>query len=137
MIRYYAREPPAAHKIKLIDIERVADHINRVSDKFLEIFDSIDKPSLASLVEALEASGAVFIRSVNCLQSGSLLEANKTIHEARKTITSCEELMKKLVNSNTSVKIVGAIIMILDSIKRVAEYGIGIAELAFNLHVAG
>jgi len=125
------------YRLAFRHIERVADHVYRVSEKFLEVMDSLDASISNPLVEVLEGAGSVFIRSVNSLQNGSLQEANKSIHEARKIINTCEDLIKKVVNSNMQAKIVGNIIIILDSIKRIAEYGVGIAELAFNLHISG
>ena len=115
-------------------IERVADHVNRIASKFFEAIDEIDEGLSGALAGALEGSGSVFTRAVNCLQSGSLQEANKAIHDARKLISTAEELMDKVVDSKLPARVVGPMIIIIDSMKRIAEYGIGISEIAFNLH---
>jgi len=115
-------------------IERVADHVNRIASKFFEAIDEIDEGLSGALAGALEGSGSVFTRAVNCLQSGSLQEANKAIHDARKVVSAAEELMDKVVASRLPARVVEPMIIIIDSIKRIAEYGIGISEIAFNLH---
>jgi hypothetical protein len=71
---------------------------------------------------------------VNCLQSGSLQEANKAIHDARREITVAEGLMGTLVGSKVSIQVIGSLVVVVDSIKRISEYGIGISELVFNLY---
>jgi hypothetical protein len=103
----------------------------------MEIDESEEDDALARrIVATLENAGGVLIRSVNCLQNGSLTEANKAIHDARKVGMAGEELMKEIANGKHKPKTIGAIIIIVDSTKRIAEYGIGIAELAFNVHIS-
>lgn len=123
------------YKLAFRHIERVADHVYRIADKFIESMDELQKPTISAMIMALEVSGNVFIRTVNCLQTGSLQEANRAIHEARKNIMVCEDLMRQIINGNYSAKTLSSSIIIIDSIKRIAEYSIGISELVFNLHV--
>lgn len=51
-------------------------------------------------------------------------------------IGTAEELMDRVVDSKLQARAIGAMIIIIDSIKRIGEYGIGILEIVFNLHVA-
>ncbi len=125
------------YRLAFRHLERVADHVYRIASKFMEINQDEEDDALAkAIVSTLENAGAVLIRAVNCLQNGSLIEANKAIHDARKVGIAGEELMKTAMNSGLQPKTVGAIIIIVDSTKRVAEYAIGIAELAFNVHIS-
>jgi hypothetical protein len=50
-------------------------------------------------------------------------------------IDIAEQLMDKVVDSKIPTRAIGAMIIIIESIKRISEYGIGISEIAFNLHV--
>lgn len=125
------------YRLAFRHLERVADHVYRIASKFMEIDESEGDEALSRrIVATLENAGEVLIRSVNCLQNGSLAEANKAIHDARKVGIAGEELMKEVVNGKHKPKTIGAIIIIVDSTKRIAEYGIGIAELAFNVHIS-
>jgi len=124
------------YRLAFRHIERVADHVYRIASKFMEVIDSIDVELATTIVSNIEIAGNVFIRSVNCLQNGSLTEANRAIHDARKVSASAEELMKRVIDSDLQTKVIGAMIIVMDSTHRIAEYGIGIAELAFNIHVS-
>jgi len=116
------------------NIERVADHVCRMAEKYLPIVDEVPKDLAKKYAETLESSGSVFIRSVNCLQSGSLQEANKSIHDSRRVLTHVEELMEALVNSDLSITAISNLVVVVGSMRRIAEYGIGISELVFNLY---
>lgn len=116
------------------NIERVADHVCRMAEKYLPALDEVPKELAKKYAEALESSGGVFIRSVNCLQSGSLQEANKAIHDSRRVLAHVEELMEALVNSDLSISAISNLVVVVGSMRRIAEYGIGISELVFNLY---
>jgi phosphate uptake regulator len=116
------------------NMERIADHVNRIASNFIGVMDDVDRDLGSSLASTLDGASAVFIRSVNCLQSGSLQEANKSIHDARKIIFSAEDLMNKIVELKMKAKTIGALIIVVDSIKRIADYSIGLSETAFDLH---
>lgn len=116
------------------NIERVADHVCRMAEKYLPAAGEVPKELAKKYAEALESAGSVFIRSVNCLQSGSLQEANKAIHDSRKVLTHVESLMEGLVNSDLPITVVGNLVVVVGSMRRIAEYGIGISELVFNLY---
>lgn len=122
------------YRLAFRHMERVADHINRIASNFLVVIDEVDRDLGTSFAEALDGASGVFIKSVNCLQSGSLQEANKSIHDARKAILSAEDLMSRVVELKMKTKTIGALIIVVDSIKRIAEYGIGLSEIAFDLH---
>jgi phosphate uptake regulator len=123
------------YRLACRNIERVADHVNRIVEKLLNSLDGVQEDLAESFASTLEMAGIVFIRSVNCLQSGSLQEANKAIHDARKAISNSEGLMVALMDSDMPVQIISNLVVAVDSIKRIAEYGIGISELVFNLYV--
>ncbi len=124
------------YRLAFRHIERVADHVYKIAGKFMEVVEGVDAELAASIINNIESAGSAFIRSVNCLQNGSLAEANKAIHDARKVSSSVEELMKRVVDGNLQTKVIGAMIIVMDSTNRIAEYAIGIAELAFNVHVS-
>jgi phosphate uptake regulator len=116
------------------NIERVADHVCRMAEKYLPVIEQVPKEIAKKYAEAIESSGSVFIRSVNCLQSGSLQEANKAIHDSRRVLTHIEGLMEALVNSDLSISAISNLVVVVGSMRRIAEYGIGISELVFNLY---
>lgn len=122
------------YRLAFRHIERVADHVQRIAANYLDAMNNVDKELAEALATNLDASGNVFLRSINCLQSGSLQEANKAIHDSRKVIATEEALMKQVMDEKLCARSVGELIIVIDSLKRIAEYGMGISEIAFNLH---
>jgi len=123
------------YRLAFRNMERVSDHVERISRHYITVLGSVGTDVAGALASGLEMSMNVFVRAVNCLQSGSLQEANKAIHDARKAAAQAEELIHRVIDKETDKKMIGAMIIITDSIKRIADYGIGIAEIAFNMHV--
>lgn len=122
------------YRLACRNVERVADHTTRVAAGFLDASAGLKRDLAERFASALDSAGNVFIRASNCLQSGSLQEANKAIHDARRAISEADELMACLMESGMGIKAVGSMVSVADSIKRIAEYGIGISELVFNLY---
>ncbi|MCS7097481.1 MAG: phosphate uptake regulator PhoU [Candidatus Methanomethyliaceae archaeon] len=120
------------YRIVFRHVERVADHMCKIATILLNLFDKLDDDHINVIRELLEGVGTIFVRSVNCIKTRNLLDANKVIHDARVIIKSSEDaltgnlLLKKEVNK---------LIIALDSIRRIAEYGIGISEIAFNMNI--
>jgi len=116
------------------NIERGADHVIRIAEKFLESLNDVPKDLAERFATVLDEAGSIFTRSVNCLQSGSLPEANKIIHDAKKIVSNADGLMVVLMGSSMSVQVVSNLVVVIDSMKRISEYGIGLAEITFNLY---
>ncbi len=122
------------YRIIFRHVERVADHVCKISTILLDLIDNIDNSSAMVIKELLEKTGTIFVRSVNCIKSNNLLDANRVIHDARSTVKSIEEVLEKF-SSGFSKEILGTLALILESAKRIAEYGIGISEIVFNISI--
>ncbi|MCX8181961.1 MAG: phosphate uptake regulator PhoU [Candidatus Methanomethyliaceae archaeon] len=122
------------YRIIFRHVERVADHVCKIATILLDLIDNIDNSSAIVIKELLEKAGAIFVKAVNCIKSNNLLDANKVIHDARLIVKSGEEALDKL-SINFSKENLGTAAVILDSIKRIAEYGIGISEIVFNIGI--
>lgn len=122
------------YRIIIRHVERVADHACKISTILLDLIDRIGNTSAMSIEENLEKAGNVFVRAVNCIKTKNLLDANRAIHDARLTIKSTERSLEQ-VSSAPSEGVLNTLVVIFDSIKRIAEYGIGISEIVFNLSI--
>lgn len=122
------------YRIIFRHVERVADHVCKISTILLDLIDKIDNNSTLVIKELLEKTGTIFVRSLNCLKSNNLLDANRVIHDARSTVKSIEEVLEKFGHSS-SKEVLGTLAVIFDSTKRIAEYGIGISEIVFNISI--
>lgn len=123
-----SRRETLEYRIIFRHVERVADHVCKIATILLNSIDKIDKNFAETIKELLEKAGSIFVRSINCIKSINLLDANKVIHDARNLVRYSEEL---LLNGKMDY-----LIVILESVKRIAEYGIGISEIVFNISVS-
>lgn len=122
------------YRIVFRHVERVADHVCKVATILLEMVDRIERDAATEVKTVLEKAGNVFVRSVNCIKSNNLLDANKVIHDARNVIRSVEEILEKFGKLPRGLNL-GPVALMLESVKRIAEYGIGISEIAFNISI--
>ncbi len=122
------------YRIAFRNVERVSDHTIRIASKLLEA-PEIDRSISEAMMQSLSEAGEIFIRSVNSLKNGSIQEASRVIHEARKAAVKEEELMRRLIEGTVPTKASASAIIVMDSIRRISEYGIGISELTFNMYV--
>ncbi|MGC8936912.1 MAG: PhoU domain-containing protein [Candidatus Methanomethylicaceae archaeon] len=121
------------YRIVFRHVERVADHVCKIATILLDMSDRIERDNATEIKTVLEKAANVFVRSVNCIKSNNLLDANKVIHDARNVIRSVEVILEKFGKLPNDFNL-GPIALMLESVKRIAEYGIGISEIAFNIN---
>src|SRR5207253_9727000 len=114
-------------------LERIADHATTIARMASEIesplpprlVEEISKPSYITLI--------VLEDSPNSLAKIDGSVANASIVSAQKIEKDAESVMDKLFDLRLNPKTVVAVRLALESLKRVAEYGEDIAEMAINL----
>lgn len=122
------------YRIIFRHVERVADHVCKIATIMLEMVNKIDESIAIEVKRVLEKTANIFVRSINCIKSNNLLDANKVIHDARTDIRSIEEILEKFGNMPSKGSL-GSLVIILESVKRIAEYAIGISEIVFNISI--
>lgn len=122
------------YRIAFRNVERVSDHTIRIASQLLDA-PEIEGNISEAIMQLLNEAGEIFMRSVNCLKNGSIQEASRVIHEARKAAAKEEELMRRLIEGALPTKAAASAIIVMDSIRRISEYGIGISELTFNIYI--
>lgn len=122
------------YRIIFRHVERVADHVCKIATIMLEMVNKIDESIAIEVKRVLEKTANIFVRSINCIKSNNLLDANKVIHDARTAIRSIEEILEKFGNMSSKGSL-GSLAIILESVKRIAEYAIGISEIVFNISI--
>lgn len=122
------------YKLVFRNLERIADHTVRVSSKFMEL-DASEGGVVEEILQQLNMASEIFVRAIVSFSNGSLQEANSAIHEARKLTAMEGELISRIMSQEASAKSAGSLMMIMDSIRRIVEYGIGISELVFNAYI--
>lgn len=115
------------------NVERVGDHAAMVSQNFLEMDDSIEEESLEMLKEINSLASSILQKAVNSLFEGDYESAEEVIEELQEIYDLEEEINSYLAQQNPSEVI--RIRLILESIRRIAEYGSDIAEIVLNLTI--
>lgn len=115
------------------NVERAGDHAASVARNVLEIEQPVDEEAIEMLREANSFSGNVFERAVNSLFDEEYEAAEDLIQESEEIYSLEEKINHFLTNDNPPEAI--RIRLMLESIRRIAEYGSDIAEIVLNLTV--
>jgi phosphate uptake regulator len=110
-------------------IERVGDHAVKIATNVLKMDAGIsaDDP----IFKMAELSLKVFERSIDSMQEEDLRAINKIVMDAKSVSQFGVSLESQDSGSSRSV----ALSMVLESLRRVAEYSADIAEVSINMNV--
>lgn len=115
-------------------IERVADHSCSISILAVEL-GNMKESLLEEFSKIAKDSKSVFEKSVNSLLRMDSYLAETAILEAKKVIDDERKLSEEILAPQMEGKEVATIKLILESIRRVAEYGTDISEITIDLNV--
>ena len=115
-------------------VERTADHAVVIAENVLmlkrpletELFEQIDSMSASAI--------SVFNEAIESLFKRDFQLANNTVQKAKQVALSEKELVKPILK-RTDVGEVSSLSLIIESIRRAAEYASDIAEIVLNLTV--
>lgn len=115
------------------NVERVGDHAASVARNSMEMENPIDEKSLEMLVEINELASKILKKSVKSLFEEDYGSAEEVIQSLQDIYELEEDINSYLVEESPPESI--RIRLILESIRRMAEYGSDIAEIVLNLTV--
>jgi phosphate uptake regulator len=115
-------------------IERTADHAVKIAENVLKIRKAPIKNILNKILEMSNFSDSVFQDAMKSLFTKNYKTADEVIGRA-KTITAMENEIAKSIFEATKTSEATYLRLILEDIKRVAEYASDIAETILNLTV--
>jgi len=124
------------YRLIIKSIERVADHAARIA----EIVSSLNLSRVSdSLVKSIsniaEKSHAIYQDAVNSLYKLNIEQANDSIMRVKELIGMEEVLAQKIFKLNLDAQTITGLRLILESLKRIAEYAADIAEIVINLAI--
>ncbi|MCP8322878.1 MAG: phosphate uptake regulator PhoU [Candidatus Methylarchaceae archaeon HK02M2] len=116
-------------------VERAADHAVYIS-KYFQTFDmDLSYEDFNEVIEMGSLSNTLFENAMRALFRFDLDLAHQTIGKVQ-TISKLEgEITEKLLTNEMDVKTILGLKLILESLRRIAEYGADIAEITLNLTV--
>jgi phosphate uptake regulator len=115
-------------------VERIADHAIKIAENVLSLDKKIDNSTFQKIFEMSSFTKSVFDDSIKSLYRKDYSLADNTVTKA-KTIVSMENEAMRIIAKNAEPAQMSGIRMIMESIRRTAEYASDIAEIVLNLNV--
>ena len=117
------------YRLILKSIERVGDHAVKIAKNVLKMDAGINADD--PIFKMAEISRKVFESSIGSMDEEDLQAINKIVVEAKKVSQFGVSLESRDDENSCTVELS----MILESLRRVAEYGADIAEVSINMNV--
>jgi phosphate uptake regulator len=119
-----------SYRVAAKSIERIADHAYNIADKAIMLRDKIPKDSLQKIEKMSHLALTVLNDSVESLLRQDYQLADKTVDNAKNIRTLEDEVLKAI--EKDKIRDISNIKLVLEDIRRTAEYASDIAEAAMN-----
>jgi len=118
-------------------IERIADHAARIGQVTPTLKYPIINNIIVSISEMSNTSIRVCQEAMKSVYQLNIKQANQAIAKTSKVTKLEKETIEQILLAKLSIRTVLGLRLILESIRRTAEYGADIAEIAINLAKKG
>jgi phosphate uptake regulator len=115
-------------------VERIADHAVKIAENVLLLDEKTSDSVFQKLSEMSVFARSVFDDSITSLYKKDYLLADSMVTKA-KTIVALENEAMRVIAKKVEASDVSSVRMIMESIRRTAEYASDIAEIVLNLNV--
>ncbi len=122
------------YRLIVKSVERIADHAVKIAENLLLLDERIDDSVFQKISEMSSFARSVFDDSIKSLFKKDYLLADSVVMKA-KTMAAMENEAMKLIAKKIEALKMSSIRMIMESIRRTAEYAGDIAEIVLNLNV--
>ena len=124
------------YRLIVKSIERIADHAARIANIILSLnLSKINSNLLKDISSIAERSYAIYQEAINSLYKLDIKQANDSIMKVKELTRMEKELAERIFKLKLDVETITGLRLILESIKRVAEYAADIAEIVINLAI--
>ncbi|MDH7564812.1 MAG: PhoU domain-containing protein, partial [Candidatus Bathyarchaeota archaeon] len=122
------------YRLIVKSVERIADHAVKIAENLLLLDERIDDSVFQKISDMSSFARSVFDDSIKSLFKKDYQLADNVVMKA-KTMAAMENDAMKLIAKKIEALKVSSIRMIMESIRRTAEYAGDIAEIVLNLNV--
>lgn len=123
-----------SYRIIARNLERIADHVVNIAKRFTSVSPS---PAVDIVEGLLSQAIEVFNKAMNSLYTLSRRDAEDVIESARAVVQEVDRtITDKLIKMRISESEKASLVLICDSIRRIARYSNGIAESILNIRAA-
>ncbi|MCD6260744.1 MAG: phosphate uptake regulator PhoU [Thaumarchaeota archaeon] len=124
------------YRLIVKSIERIADHAARVARIILSLdLSRIDSGLVKDISSIAEKSYTIYQDAVNSLYKLDIKQANDSIMRVEELTGLEEDLAGRIFKLRLDVETITGLRLILESLKRIAEYAADIAEIVINLAI--
>jgi phosphate uptake regulator len=116
-------------------IERSADHAARIAKILSTLETPIEEQTLQKFIDVSALATEIQENSIQALYKYDAEQVHETIGKIRNVAELEEAIIENLLKLQIDARTIVGIRLVLESIRRIAEYGTDIAEIAINLHV--
>lgn len=122
------------YRLIIKSMERIADHAEKIARDAIQI-ESLNSKLYGEICEVSELSQKVFDLSLESLSKRDIKAANRAIAEAQESSNLATMISNRIFKTSISTKEQTYLRSILESLRRIAEYGADIAEVVINMGV--
>jgi len=123
------------YRLIVKSVERSADHAARIARVVLTLEASLEEKIMESLVAVSKLATEIQENSMKALYKYDAEQVHETMAKTKDVARFEEEIIEQLLGLKIEARTIVGIRLVLESIRRIAEYGTDIAEIAINLHV--
>ncbi|MBS7655206.1 phosphate uptake regulator PhoU [Candidatus Bathyarchaeota archaeon] len=116
-------------------VERIADHAARIAEKVLVFKNQLNEATIKKLMRMNEFADSVLEMSINALLSRNYNLAEEALEKTYEIESLEAEAVNHLLKQGFTTEEISNLRLILESVRRVAEYANDIAEIVLNLAI--
>lgn len=117
-------------------VERVADHAVKICDSALVLKDPLEPKLISRIEEMSEFSGAVFDKATSALFRKDYELADSVLARAEGMRQLEHGALSLLSRLRVDAVVAPQVRLVIESLKRISEYGADIAEVVLNLTIS-
>jgi len=123
------------YRLIIKSIERVADHAVRIASQISALKTRSGSRLIDKIAKMSEIVFTIYENAVQSLFNSDMKQANKVIVRVRGLEEIEKDLVKSIFESRVGVEAAIALRLVIESLRRMAEYAADIAEIVINLAI--
>lgn len=123
------------YRLIIKSVERSADHAARIASLIPTLSTPINSKVIEKITSMSLLAEEIHKASMKALHKYNSKLINESINKIEQVINLEEKIIQQLFKLKTEPRTIVSLRLILESIRRIAEYGTDIAEIAINLAV--
>jgi len=124
------------YRIIAKSVERIGDHATKIAKSVLNLNEIPNANSLDQISRISDLVTEVYDGSLKALNKMDAKIAHESIIKASYVVKAEEESTQQLLESKQSTRTIVELKLILESLKRIADYSADISEITLNMIVA-